>query len=123
MQDSFATIDEYIASLPDDVQGVLKKVRKTIRHATPKDAAETISYDIPTITLGGKRLVYFAGWKHHIALYGIPTLKDELEEELAPYRVEKGTVRFPLAKPMPYDLIERVVASIVKERAAAEANY
>jgi uncharacterized protein YdhG (YjbR/CyaY superfamily) len=113
--DQFATIDDYISSFPEDVQIILEDVRRTIRNAAPA-AHETISYQMPTITLNGKSLVYFAAWKHHIALYPIPAADDAFNQELAPYRAAKGTVRFPLRKPIPYDLIERLVALLVKQR-------
>jgi uncharacterized protein YdhG (YjbR/CyaY superfamily) len=113
--DQFATIDDYISSFPEDVQIILEEVRRTIRNAAPA-ADETISYQIPTITLNGKYLVYFAAWKHHIGLYPIPTADEAFEQELAPYRAAKGTLRFPLRKPIPYDLIERLAARLVKQR-------
>jgi len=74
------------------------------------------SADMPTLTLHGKDLVYFPAWKHHISLYPIPTGDEAFARELAPYRAARGTVRFPLRKPIPYDLIERLVAFRVKER-------
>ena len=97
------------------MQIILKQVRRTIRYAAP-GADETISYQMPTLTLHGKDLVYFAAWKHHISLYPIPTGDEAFARELAPYRAARGTVRFPLRKPIPYDLIERLVAFRVKER-------
>lgn len=115
MANRFATIDDYISSFPEDVQVILEEVRRTIRNVVPT-AGETISYQIPTITINGKYLVYFAAWKHHISLYPIPAADEAFEQELAPYRAAKGTVRFPFRKPIPYDLIERMVALLVKQR-------
>lgn len=115
MADQFATIDGYIGSFPEDVQILLEEVRRTIRNAVPA-ADETISYQIPTITLNGRHLVHFAAWKHHIGLYPVPTADEAFEQELAPYRAARSTVRFPLRKPMPYDLIERLVALLVTQR-------
>lgn len=115
MADQFATIDDYINSFPEDVQVILEKVRRTIRKVVP-GAGETISYQIPTITLNGKYVVYFAAWKHHISVYPLPATDEALEQELAPYRAGKGTARFPLREPIPYDLIERLVALLVKQR-------
>jgi uncharacterized protein YdhG (YjbR/CyaY superfamily) len=103
----FASVDDYIGSFPADVQPLLGKVRQAILAAVP-GAGETISYQIPTITLGGKRLLYFAGWKHHISLYPAPRGDEALERQLGPYRSEKSTLKFPLAEPVPYDLIEQV---------------
>jgi uncharacterized protein YdhG (YjbR/CyaY superfamily) len=110
-----ATIDDYISSFPEEVQIILEEVRRTIRSVVPA-AEETISYRIPTITLNGRYLVYFAAWKHHISLYPIPRADEALEQELAPYRAAKGTVRFPLQESIPYDLIKRLVERLVRQR-------
>jgi len=112
----FATVDEYISSFPEEVQIILENVRRTIRNALPT-AGETISYRIPTMMLNGKHLVYFAAWKHHISLYPIPKGDEAFEQALAPYRAAKGTVRFQFRQPIPYDLIERLVAFLINERA------
>lgn len=114
MADQFATIDDYIRSFPDDVQEILEEIRRTIRNAVP-EAGEKISYQLPTITLDGKYLVYFAGWKHHISVYPLPEVDGAFERELAPYIASKGTAKFPLDKPIPYDLIERLVALLVEQ--------
>lgn len=115
MAEQFATIDQYIASFPEDVQVVLEEVRRRIRNVAP-EAGETISYQIPTMTLSGRHLVYFAAWKRHISVYPVPALEESFERELAPYRAGRGTVRFPLNKPIPYGLIERLVALLVQQR-------
>jgi uncharacterized protein YdhG (YjbR/CyaY superfamily) len=111
-----ATVDDYIASFPDEVQVALEEVRRTIRTVVPS-AGETISYRIPSITLDGAHLVYFAAWKHHISVYPVPAGDEAFEREIAPYRASKGTVRFPLGKPVPCDLVERLVALLVNQRA------
>ena len=103
----FASIDDYIGSFPPDVQLLLGKVRQAILAAVPA-AGETISYQIPTITLGGKPMLYFAGWKHHISLYPAPRGDDAFERQLGPYRSEKSTLKFPLSQPVPGDLIGQV---------------
>ncbi len=108
MPNRFETIGEYIASLPADVQPIIEQVRQTIREVAP-DTGETISYNIPTFTLNGRNLIHIAAWKHHIALYPIPEGDESIELEIAPYRVGKGTLRFPLRQPVPFDLIERLV--------------
>ncbi len=115
MSREFATIDDYISSYPGDVQLILEQVRQSIRTAAPA-AGERISYKIPAFTLNGRDLVSFAAWTHHIALYPLPAVDDALARELAPYRAAKSTARFPLRKPIPYDLIERLVALLVKQR-------
>lgn len=101
-------IDEYIAAFPPDVQKILKKIRATIRKAAPK-AVESISYQIPTYKLGGKVLIYFAGFAKHVSVYPAPRDADEFRGELAEYKGGKGTVQFPLDKPIPYELITRIV--------------
>jgi uncharacterized protein YdhG (YjbR/CyaY superfamily) len=114
--EQFATIDQYVGSFPEDVQIVLQEIRRRIHDVVPA-AGETISYRIPTMTLAGRHLVYFAAWKHHISVYPVPAADEALQRELAPYLAGQGTVRFPLRKPIPYDLIERLVALLVQQRA------
>src|ERR1700680_550886 len=114
----FKSVDEYIAAQPEDVQVILERVRRAIRRAVP-GADELISYQIPTYTLHGGRVLYFAGWKQHYSLY---PASDELVEtfkaELAPYAVEKGTIRFPYSQPVPVKLIERIAKFRAKEAAS-----
>ncbi|HET6892348.1 MAG TPA: DUF1801 domain-containing protein, partial [Pyrinomonadaceae bacterium] len=110
-------IDDYIASFPEDVQKILKKVRTTIRQTAP-DAEETISYQIPTFKLKGTYLIYFAGFKNHISLYPAPRGAEEFKEVLSAYEGGKGTVQFPLNQPIPYDLRKRIVKFKVKENQA-----
>jgi uncharacterized protein YdhG (YjbR/CyaY superfamily) len=107
-------IDEYIAGFPDDVQAILEKIRLTIRKAAP-EAGETISYQIPTFTLEGSYLVYFAAFKKHVGLYPAPRGNERFKDELSAYEGGKGTVRFPLDKPIPYSLITRIVKFRAKE--------
>lgn len=104
----FATVDDYIASFPADVQTILETVRSTIRRGAP-GTEEAISYNMPTVRLNGHCLVFFAGWKHHVGLYPIPRVDEPLDGELSPYRAVKDTLRFPLRRPIPYELIERLV--------------
>ena len=106
-------IDEYIAGFPPATQEILEKVRATIRAAAP-GAQETISYRMPTFTLKGN-LVHFAAFKNHIGFYPTPTGTEEFKKELAAYEGGKGSIRFPLDKPIPYDLISRIVEFRVKE--------
>ena len=110
----FNSIDEYIASFPKDIQKIMKQVRATIKTAAP-NAEEKISYQMPTFTLNGKYLVYFAGWKTHIAFYGAPRGNAEFKEDLSAYETGQGTLKFPLDKPMPLDLITKIVKFRVAE--------
>jgi uncharacterized protein YdhG (YjbR/CyaY superfamily) len=105
---SFSSIDEYIATFPDDTQKLLEEVRSTIKAAAPK-AEEKISYDIPTYTLNGKKLIYFAGWKNHISIYPIPTGDDTFNQKISRYISGRGTVKFPIAEPIPFQLITQMV--------------
>jgi uncharacterized protein YdhG (YjbR/CyaY superfamily) len=103
------TIDEYIATFPKEVQDVLEKIRSAIRESAPK-AEEAISYGIPAFRLNGSRgSVYFAGWKNHIGFYPTPSGIEAFKKELAPFKQEKGSVQFPLDKPIPYDLVKKIV--------------
>jgi len=104
----FNSIDEYIATFPDDVQKVMEQLRRTIKAAAP-EAEEKISYQMPTFTLNGKYLVYFAGWKTHISFYGAPRGNVEFKEDLSAYEAGQGTLKFPLDKPIPLDLITEIV--------------
>lgn len=109
-------IDEYIAGFPPDMQQILQKVRQTIHDAAPA-AQERISYKMPAFTLNGN-LVYFAGFKNHIGFYPIPTGIKKFEKELARYEQGKGSVQFPLDRPIPYGLIAKVVKFRAKENLA-----
>lgn len=106
-------IDEYIASFPKDIQEILEKLRTTIRKAAP-DAEEIINYQIPTFTLKGN-LVHFATFKKHIGFYPTPTGIEAFKKELSAYEGAKGSVKFPLDKPIPFDLISKIVTFRVKE--------
>ena len=114
-----ATVDEYIAAFPQDVQDVLGQVRATIRQAAP-DAEEAIKYRIPTFVLN-ENLVHFAALQNHIGFYPTPSGIEQFKHELAGYKFAKGSVQFPLGKPMPLSLIEKIVrfrVNEVKEKSA-----
>jgi uncharacterized protein YdhG (YjbR/CyaY superfamily) len=106
-------IDEYIAGFPGETQVILEKIRLTIREAAP-EAKETINYGIPTFALNGN-LVHFAGFKKHIGFYPTPSGIEKFKNELSVYEKAKGSVQFPLDKPIPYDLIGKIAAFRVKE--------
>lgn len=123
MKKAAADIDEYIAGFPTKVQKILQKVRKTIQKAAP-DAAEAISYAIPTFKLNGN-LVHFAGYQNHVGFYPAPQGVAEFEVDMARYGAGKGTARFPLDEPIPYELIARITTFRVgknMERAAAKST-
>ena len=101
-------VDDYISDFPEAIQSVLEEIRDTIRKAAP-DALEMISYGIPAFKFKGKPLVYFAAFKNHIGFYPTPTGVEEFEKELSVYKQGKGSVQFPLDKPMPLKLISKIV--------------
>jgi uncharacterized protein YdhG (YjbR/CyaY superfamily) len=109
-------IDEYIAGFPPDIQEILEEIRMTIRKAAP-DAEETIKYRMPTFTLKGN-LVHFAAFKKHIGFYPAPTGIEEFQNELSVYEGGKGSVQFPLDRPIPFDLISKIVKFRVEENLA-----
>jgi uncharacterized protein YdhG (YjbR/CyaY superfamily) len=109
----FNNIDEYISVFPESTRKILEQIRLTIKKAAP-EAEETIKYSMPAFTLYGN-LVYFAAFKNHISLYPAPSGDDAINNELSLYRAAKSTLRFPLDKPIPYDLIRRVVKLRIKE--------
>ncbi len=111
------SIDEYIAGFPPETQKVLSELRALIKAAAP-GATETISYAIPTLDLNGKHLVHFAGFQRHVGLYRAPSGLEVFEEALKPYKTGKGSVQFPLDRPLPQDLIRRIVEFRVAETTA-----
>lgn len=114
----FKTVAEYVAAQPDGVQATLGRVRSIIRKALPA-AEEVISYQIPAYRLGGRAVIYFAGWKEHFSLYPAgDRLVAAFGNAVAAYKISKGTIRFPLSDPIPVKLIERIVK--FREKEAAE---
>lgn len=108
-------VDEYIGTFPEKVLARLGDVRRAIHEAVP-GAGEKISYQIPTVTLDGKPVVYFSGWKHHVAVYPLPAVEAEFEEALAPHRSGKGTAKFPHNQPLPLDLIAALAKRLAEQR-------
>ena len=104
---TFEGVDEYIATFPPATQQVLQGVRRALHAAVP-GASERISYNIPTVTLDGRSIVYFAGWKRHISVYPVPDGDADYEAAIAPYRSGASTAKFPLTKPVPYDLVGHI---------------
>jgi uncharacterized protein YdhG (YjbR/CyaY superfamily) len=115
-----ADVDAYIESLPAEIRQVVATIRRQLRQALPQ-SGEVISYQMPTVTIDGRPLVHYAGWKKHVGMYPVPPLDDDLEAEVAPHRSTGSTVRFPYVTPFPYDLIERLVVALA-ERRSSEAG-
>ena len=114
------SVDEYIASKPEAVRGILGIVRSTIRKAVP-GAQEVISNKIPTYRLHGEAVLYFAGWKQHYALYPISKrVVAAFKNELTSHEVDKSTLRFPLSQPVPVKLIARIAKFRVEEATERE---
>jgi uncharacterized protein YdhG (YjbR/CyaY superfamily) len=114
-----ATIDEYIGTFPAATQTILQQVRQAIRTAAP-EATETISYGIPTFDLRGKHLVFFAGWKRHIAVYPLPAGDAAFRAKIAPYKRVKSTIQLPLDQPLPYSVVTELVTFLQRERLATD---
>lgn len=117
---TFETVDQYISAHTPEVQEILQTLRKVIREAAP-EAEEKISYQMPTLFLH-KNLVHFAAFKHHIGFYPAPGGIEAFKEELAEYKGAKGSVQFPIHKPLPYDLITRIVKFRVEENQKQAAD-
>ena len=108
-------IDKYIAKCPPDTKKILEQIRATIRKIVP-DAEETISYGIPVFTLNGTYLIYYAAYKKHIGVYPVPGRLEQIDKEFASYKTSgKGTVQFQLSKPIPLNLITRLVKLLLNE--------
>jgi len=118
----FKSVDQYIAAQSKAAQPVLKRVRSIIRKTMPA-AQEVISYQIPAYKLNGRAVIYFAGWSQHYSLYpSTARLVAAFKDELAPYEISKGTIRFPLSQPVPVKLIEQIAKFRANEAADAKAN-
>lgn len=113
---AYATIDDYIASCPEDVRPKLEKLRRAIRSAAP-EAEETISYRMPAFRLNGP-LVYFAAFKTHFGFFPTSSPIPVFKAALASYETSKGTIRFPLDRPIPFDLVKKIVGYKVKENSS-----
>ena len=116
----FNTIDEYISLFPKNIQEILEKIRHTIKKSAPQ-AEETISYQMPAFKLNGN-LVYFAAFKDHIGFFPTSSGVAAFKKELSKYATSKGTIRFPLDKPIPFDLVRKIVQFRVQENLAKGKN-
>lgn len=112
-KETFKTIDEYIATFPQEVQVILEQLRKIIRESAP-EAEEAIRYQMPTFRLNGN-LVHFAAYKNHIGFYPTPSAIEKFTEELSSYKTSKGAIQFPLNEPIPFTLAKEIVRFRVKE--------
>ena len=106
-------IDEYIQTFPEEVQIILEKMRQTIRKAAP-EAEEAISYQIPTFKLNGN-LVHFAAFKNHVSFFPTARGVEAFKKELSRFKGSRGTVQFPLDRPVPYDLVRKITVFRRKE--------
>ncbi|MEJ2296512.1 MAG: DUF1801 domain-containing protein [Candidatus Lokiarchaeota archaeon] len=110
------SIDEYINTFPKEIQEILENLRQIIKTTAPK-AEETISYKIPTFKLNGN-LVHFAAFKNHIGFYPTPSGIEKFKKELSTYETSKGTIKFPLDQPIPFDLVKKIVEFRVRENSS-----
>ena len=113
MENNFNSIDQYISRFTAEVQEILKTLRKVIKESAP-DAEEKISWQMPTFVLHGN-LVHFAAFKNHIGFYPAPSGVLEFQKESSEYKCAKGSIQFPITKPLPYELIRKVVKFRVEE--------
>ncbi len=118
----YKNIDEYIDNYTPDVQEILKRIRKISKEIVP-DGEEVISYGIPTIKLNGKYVVYFAAFAKYISIYPVIHDDPKLSKKLETYRAGRGTLHFPLDKPIPYDLIKEIIKSLLIENLKRTAKY
>ncbi|MVU82681.1 DUF1801 domain-containing protein [Nocardia sp. ET3-3] len=111
-----STVEEYLATQPAPMREALDRVRAAIHTALP-EATETLSYKMPTVEVNGKAVMYFAGWKKHLSVYPVPAGDAAFEQAIAPYRVGKGSLNFPLKNPVPYELIADIATRLAAQRA------
>jgi uncharacterized protein YdhG (YjbR/CyaY superfamily) len=107
------TVDEYIARVPDPARGILEKLRATIRSVVPKDATEVISYRIPAFKTE-RILVWYAAFSDHCSLFPTAAVIEQFKDELKSFRTSKGTIHFPLDKPLPTALIKKIVHARIR---------
>lgn len=109
------TVDEYVAASSDGVRELLTQVRERLR-ATVPDSGETVSYQMPTVTMDGTALLYYAAWKKHLGVYPVPFGDAAYEAVVGPYRAAKDSVHFPYRTPFPWDVLDRIVTLAVSRR-------
>jgi len=111
-------VERYMADFPETVQDIMRRIRAVIIECAP-DVQESFAYGMPAYKTHGKPLVYFAAYEKHIGFYATPSGHAEFKEILSPYKQGKGSVQFPLDKPIPYDIIRKIVVFRVAENRAA----
>lgn len=115
------TIDEYVQTFPTEVQAILEEIRRTVGAVVP-DADEVISYGMPTLRLGTRKIVHFGAYKHHIGFYPAPSGPADFERQIAPYRAGRSSIRFPTKDPIPHELVRRIVELLLGEARRANAE-
>jgi uncharacterized protein YdhG (YjbR/CyaY superfamily) len=113
----YTNVDEYIAGFPAETKAKLSELRAFIRKQLPGEVTQEISYGIPVFKLKGKYVIYFAGYKNHLGIYPVPPGDKAFQKLIAPYVKGKGTMHFALDKPLPLDVIEKVVAESISSHA------
>ena len=109
------TVDEYLAGVPEPARSALNKIRAAIRSALPPQATETISYRIPAFSYNGV-LVWFAAFSNHCSLFPTAAVIEAFKKELKGFSTSKGTVHFPMDKPLPIALIKKLVKARVAQK-------
>ena len=115
MAQKYDTVDAYVAAQPAAAREIINEARRRVSNAVP-GATEAISYDIPTFKLDGKPLIYVGAWKNHIGVYPVPTGDEALQRDIERFQSGKGTLKFQLAEPFPYELFDRLLHAAVAER-------
>ena len=110
----FISINEYVSSLPENAQKAMSEIIATIKAKVP-NAEEHISYNMPAFKVNGEYFVHFSAWKNHIGMYPIPAGNEAFQKQIEPYRSAKSSLNFPLDKPMPIKLIEKVIKFRIAE--------
>lgn len=109
------TVDEYVATCPEDTRALLAAVRERLLRTVP-GAGETISYQMPTVTVDGRALLYYAAWKKHLGIYPVAFGDADHEAVVGPYRAAKDSVHLPYGEPFPWDVLDTIVGSAVSRR-------
>ena len=113
MAATYADVDDYVRSCPPVVRGHLEELRVLVHQSVP-GAGEKISYQIPTLTLDGRAVLFFAAWKKHLSIYPVPRGDDEFERAVAPYRAAKDAVHLRYERPLPRDVVARIAALLLQ---------